>query len=106
MYYQKVLRFKIITSSNIYTDGIINFKSDQNLINLNEYKYKFLNMKTQENNFIQENSEVLKSLAKNFNNNFEFGEEIRKAFRTNELVTSLPNDRDLGEKIRLALLSI
>ena len=63
-------------------------------------------METQKTNFISENVNSLKDLCAKYNNNFELGEQVRKNFYSNTFVKSLPNDRDLGESIRMSLLKL
>lgn len=51
-------------------------------------------------NFINENIEILTKLEKEFPNNMELGNNLRKLFRDNEFIISNPNDQDLGKEVR------
>lgn len=51
-------------------------------------------------NFISENIEVITKLVKEFPNNMELGNNLRRLFRDNEFIISNPNDQDLGKEVR------
>ena len=51
-------------------------------------------------NFIDENIDTLTKLEKEFPNNMELGNNLRRLFRDNEFIISNPNDQDLGKEVR------
>jgi hypothetical protein len=51
-------------------------------------------------NFINENIDILTKLEKEFPNNMELGNNLRRLFRDNEFIISNPNDQDLGKEVR------
>jgi hypothetical protein len=50
--------------------------------------------------FINENIEILTKLEKEFPNNMEFGNVIRKKFMNEKFTRNLPNDQELGKEVR------
>jgi len=50
--------------------------------------------------FINENIEILTKLEKEFPNNMEFGNVIRKRFMDEKFTRNLPNDQELGKEVR------
>jgi hypothetical protein len=59
-----------------------------------------------ENLVNESNLIILKSLCKKYKNNFELGEQVRKLFRSDSFVLSLPNDQELGDEIRKIVISL
>ena len=57
-------------------------------------------------NFIDENIEILTKLEKEFPNNMEFGNTIRRRFMDEEFTRKLPNDQDLGKEVRKIIKNI
>ena len=51
-------------------------------------------------NFIDENIEILTKLEKEFPNNMELGNNLRRLFGDNKFIISNPNDQDLGGEVR------
>jgi hypothetical protein len=51
-------------------------------------------------NFIDENIDTLTKLEKEFPNNMELGNNLRRLFRDNEFIISNTNDQDLGKEVR------
>jgi hypothetical protein len=51
-------------------------------------------------NFINENIEILTKLEKEFPNNMEFGNAMRKRFMNEEFSRSFPNDQEFGKEVR------
>lgn len=58
------------------------------------------------NMFSDENITIVKSIERKFNNDLEFGKEIRKSFREDLYVRSMPNDKELGSGVRKILKKI
>ena len=50
--------------------------------------------------FINENIEILTKLEKEFPNNMEFGNVIRKRFMDEKFTRNFPNDQELGKEVR------
>ena len=57
-------------------------------------------------NFINENIEVLTQLEKDFPNNMEFGNSIRRIFMNEDFTRKFPNDQELGKEVRKIIKNI
>jgi hypothetical protein len=81
---------------------------DHNLI-ANEYmsyKKSILDKFTLMNMFSDENITIVKSFEKKFSNDSDLGKEIRRSFRQDLYVESMPNDKELGAGVRKILRKI
>ena len=50
--------------------------------------------------FLEENLEEIKKLEASYPNNMEFGNSLRRLYRDDEFIISMPNDQDLGKEVR------
>jgi hypothetical protein len=50
--------------------------------------------------FLEENLEDVKKLEANYPNNMEFGNNLRKLYRDDKFIISIPNDEALGREVR------
>ena len=57
-------------------------------------------------NFIDENIKILTQLEKEFPNNMEFGNSIRRRFMDEEFTRKFPNDQELGKEVRKIIKNI
>jgi hypothetical protein len=50
--------------------------------------------------FISNNIEVITKLEKNFPNNMELGNNLRRLFIDSDFIIPIPNDQELGKEVR------
>lgn len=92
---------------------ILDFDDDEVTLNHNlianeymSYKKSILKNFILMNMFSDDNLIIVKSLSKKFPNDLEFGNEIRKSFKEDLYVRSMPNSKELGTGVRKILNKI
>ena len=102
---KSLIGFTLFKKGEIYE--LLDFDDSEVTLNHNlisneymSYPKSILNKFTFTEIFDEQNLNIIKSMKRNYTNDFDLGAKIREMFKNDEFVIKLSNNKDLGKEIR------